>query len=49
MPTTTEPQGCPVRCWDGPYSYRCNLGAAVGICAKHGPFEREKDEDADDD
>lgn len=30
--------GCPVKCWDGPYPYRCGLGADVGRCAVHGPF-----------
>lgn len=30
--------GCPVVVWDGPYHYRCSLGAAVGRCAYHGPF-----------
>lgn len=34
-----EPKGCPVKVWDGPYSYRCGLGATVGLCAYHGPFD----------
>lgn len=32
------PRGCPVMVWDGPYRYRCGLGAAVGRCAYHGLF-----------
>lgn len=35
----SEPKGCPVKVWDGPYSYRCGLGASVGRCAYHGPFD----------
>lgn len=30
--------GCPVEVWDGPYQYRCALGAGVNRCAYHGPF-----------
>jgi hypothetical protein len=34
-----EPErGCPQVVWDGPYSYRCNLGGAGWVCAKHGRF-----------
>lgn len=32
--------GCPVTVWDGPYSWRCSLGAATGRCAYHGRFAR---------
>lgn len=30
--------GCPVTVWDGPYSFRCSLGAERGKCAYHGSF-----------
>ena len=33
------PKGCPVMVWDGPYKHRCGLGATVGRCAYHGPFD----------
>ncbi|MET8352692.1 hypothetical protein [Micromonospora sp. NPDC005206] len=36
-----EPAGCPKQEWDGPFSYRCGLGADVGVCAKHGQFRHE--------
>lgn len=37
---TDGKRGCPVPVWDGPYKMRCALGAAVGRCAYHGPFEQ---------
>lgn len=40
-PTTEKgPQGCPTTVYDGPYRHRCGLGARVGVCAYHGPFEQ---------
>jgi hypothetical protein len=32
-------RGCPVKAWDGPYSYRCGGGPFIGSCARHGEFE----------
>ncbi|TDB79605.1 hypothetical protein [Micromonospora sp. KC721] len=44
-----EPAGCPKTMWDGPYSYRCGLGAASGVCARHGRFRHETPAQADPD
>lgn len=38
----SEKRGCPEFCWDGPYRYRCGLGAEHGVCSVHGPFRDGK-------
>jgi hypothetical protein len=40
-------RGCPVVEWDGPYEMRCGLGASIGRCAYHGPYEQPDAERTD--
>lgn len=37
-----EPDGCPEPVWDGPYQFRCGLGASTGVCGRHGRFRDDK-------
>lgn len=36
--TEYDGKGCPTIVWDGPYRFRCGIGAQVGVCAYHGKF-----------